>query len=279
MPELPEVETVRRSLLPLVGRAVVAADVGAFTGVIGSTTPEAFAAMIVGRVLRDFRRRGKYLFIDFDDDAALLVHLRMTGQLVSTSSDHPSLRFEHLKLTLDESGSIRFADQRKFGRVIYLPPFTPDPLATKLGPEPLSPQFTARYLLEYTRGRTAPIKSLLLDQRAIAGLGNIYVDEALWLARIHPLTPAGQLDADDVSRLSRAVKRVIRSGIEHRGTSFSHFVDGDGVSGENQHHLSAYGRGRTGKPCLRCGTAMQWLTAGGRTSHYCPSCQLIPTPS
>jgi len=276
MPELPEVETVRRSLLPLIGRTVAAAQIGAFTGVIGSTAPETFAALIEGRVVRDLRRRGKYLFIDFDDKSALLIHLRMTGQLISTSSDTPPIRFEHLKLILDDGGSIRFADQRKFGRVIYLPPFTPDPLAAKLGPEPLSAAFSARYLFAYTRKRTAPIKALLLDQRAVAGLGNIYVDEALWLAKLHPLVPSGELTAEQTARLTRTVKRVIRSGIEHRGTSFSHFVDGDGASGGNQHHLSAYGRGRTGEPCLRCGNPMQWLTAGGRTSHYCPICQQAP---
>ena len=238
--------------------------------------PDAFAAILHQRVIKDLRRRGKYLLVDLDDGATILIHLRMTGQLISAPDDEPSVRFEHLKIGLDDGGSLRFADQRKFGRVVYLPPFSPDPLASKLGPEPLSDAFSARYLFDYSRKRTAPVKALLLDQRAIAGLGNIYVDEALWLAKLHPLTPAGELTAEDCARLTRAVKRVIRSGIEHRGVTISHFVDGDGASGDNQHHLNAYGRGRRGEPCLRCATPMQWLTAGGRTSHYCPACQLPP---
>jgi formamidopyrimidine-DNA glycosylase len=245
--------------------------------VLGSLDPAAFSALIENRVVQDLRRRGKYLFVDLDDGAALLIHLRMTGQLISAPSEQPSVRFEHLKLTFDGGGSLRFADQRKFGRVVYLPPQTPDPLIGKLGPEPLSEAFSARYLFAYSRKRTAPIKALLLDQRAIAGLGNIYVDEALWLAKLHPLVPAGSLDAEECGRLARAVKRVIRSGIEHRGTTLSHFVDGDGASGGNQHHLNAYGRGRKGDPCLRCATPMQWLTVGGRTSHFCPMCQTLPS--
>lgn len=276
MPELPEVETVRRSLLPLVGRSIQGVFLGTFTGVLGSLDPAAFAALINQRTIMDLRRRGKYLFVDFDDGAALLIHLRMTGQLISAMADDPPVRFEHLKIILDDGGSLRFADQRKFGRVVYLPPLIPDPLASKLGPEPLSDAFSALYLFDYTRKRTAPVKALLLDQRAVAGLGNIYVDEALWLARIHPLTPAGRLIEDEAAQLTDAIKQVIASGIEHRGVTISHFVDGDGASGENQHHLNAYGRGRRGEPCLRCATPMQWLTVGGRTSHFCPTCQIPP---
>lgn len=273
MPELPEVETVRRSLLPLVGQTIVNVQFGAFTGMLGDLAPEMLNAAVASRTIVNLRRRGKYLFIDLDDGASLLIHLRMTGQLVSTPLDAPPLRFEHLQIELGGGGSIRFADQRKFGRVVYLFPDAPDPLELKLGPEPLSRAFSANYLFAYTRKRTAPIKALLLDQRAIAGLGNIYVDEALWLARLHPLLAAGQITESDANRLAKAVKRVIRAGIEHRGVTISHFVDGAGESGENQHHLNAYGRGRRGDPCPRCGNPMAWLIAGGRTSHFCPYCQ------
>ena len=276
MPELPEVETVRRSLLPLVGRSIHWVALGTFAGVLGSLDPDAFATLVDRRAITGFRRRGKYLFIDLDDGAALVIHFRMTGQLVSMPAAEPPIRFEHLVLGLDDGGSLRFADQRKFGRVIYLPPSAQDPVDARLGPEPLSDALSGSYLHGYTRKRTASIKALLLDQRAIAGLGNIYVDEALWLAQIHPLTPAGLLTEPEAVRLSDAIKAVIAGGIEHRGVTISHFVDGDGAAGENQHHLNAYGRGRRGEPCMRCGTPMQWLTVGGRTSHYCPDCQPAP---
>ena len=275
MPELPEVETVRRSLMPLIGKTISGVEIGAFAGVLGETAPEAFSALVSGRSVAGLRRRGKYLFFDLDDESLLLVHLRMTGQLLIAPCDDPPRRFEHLKLALDDGSSVRYADQRKFGRVLYLPPGSPDPVETKLGPEPLSDAFDGAYLFDYSRKRTAPIKSLLLDQRSIAGLGNIYVDEALWLARLHPLMPAGTLTEEDAERLARSVKQAIAAGIEHRGVTISHFVDGAGESGENQHHLNAYGRGRRGEPCLRCGTPMTWLTVGGRTSHFCPSCQAL----
>ena len=276
MPELPEVETVRRSLAPLIGKTIAGVVVGAFEGVLGELEPKTFAALVAGRSIAGLRRRGKYLFLDLDDESTLLVHLRMTGQLLLASTDEPPRRFEHLMLVLSDGSSIRYADQRKFGRVLYLPPGSPDPVADKLGPEPLAEDFTSAYLFAYTRKRTAPIKALLLDQRAIAGLGNIYVDEALWLARLHPLTPSGQITEDEADRLAVAIKASIAAGIEHRGVTISHFVDGAGESGENQHHLNAYGRGRRGEPCLRCGGPMTWLTVGGRTSHFCPACQ--PTP-
>lgn len=275
MPELPEVETVRRSLLTIVGRSIRSVEYGDFTGVIGSMPPEAFSSAVAGREIVDLRRRGKYLFVDLDDDANLLIHLRMTGQLILAPDRQPPVRFEHLKIVFDDGSSLRYADQRKFGRVLYLPPASPDPLFGKLGPEPLSDALSTRYLFDRTRRRTAPIKALMLDQRAIAGLGNIYVDEALWLAKLHPLTPAGALTIEECARLVRAIKKVIRAGIEHRGVTISHFVDGEGASGNNQHHLNAYGRGRANQPCLRCGATMQWLLVGGRTSHFCPACQTL----
>jgi formamidopyrimidine-DNA glycosylase len=276
MPELPEVETVRRSLTPLIGKTISGLEVGVFEGVLGETAPAAFAALVAGREITGLRRRGKYLFIDLDDESSLLVHLRMTGQLLLAPADEPPRRFEHLKIVFTDGSSVRYADQRKFGRVLHLPPGTPDPIESKLGPEPLADDFSAAYLFAYTRKRTAPIKSLLLDQRAVAGLGNIYVDEALWLAQLHPMLPAGVIAEQDADRLAAAIKDAIAAGIEHRGVTISHFVYGAGESGENQHHLNAYGRGRRGDPCPRCGEPMTWVTVGGRTSHFCPACQPLP---
>lgn len=277
MPELPEVETVRRSLRPLVtGRSIVAVSLQSFPGVLSDLDPAAFATLVVGRQIVDVRRRGKYLLIDFDDDSGVIVHLRMTGALTVANVIDSPLRFEQLAFALDNGRSIRFTDQRKFGRISYRTAEAWNPLESKLGPEPLGPGFTNQYLTDRLRNRTAPIKALILDQRIIAGVGNIYADEALFRSRLHPLTPGGSLQPPQISSLVRSIKSVLRAGIEHRGTSFSSYRDATGEAGTNQHVLRAYGRGRKGEPCLRCGRPLITLIAGGRTSHVCLRCQPPP---
>jgi formamidopyrimidine-DNA glycosylase len=277
MPELPEVETVRRTLLPsLVGRRITGVEIRAFPGVIGQLDPETFAGLVNGRQLTDIRRRGKYLLIDLDDESGLIVHLRMTGNLTVLPADAEPVRFEHIALLLDEGLSLRFSDQRKFGRIEYRPADNKNPLQSKLGPEPLERGFTADYLAGKLKGRTASIKALVLDQRIVAGIGNIYADEALFRSRIHPLTPGGELSTAQIASLVRSIKAVLRSGIEHRGTTFSSYRDANGEAGGNQRQLRVYGRGRRGEPCLRCGRPLVTLVAGGRTSHVCPHCQPLP---
>jgi formamidopyrimidine-DNA glycosylase len=274
MPELPEVETVRKTLEPIVvGRTIVGLEVGTFAGVLGSVTVQHAAAAIFGRRLTGIRRRGKFLLIDLDDESGIEVHLRMTGQLEVAERGAPPLRFQHLALLLDNGLELRFADQRKFGRVIIHDGDPALALKTKLGPEPLENAFTSTYLRSVLRGRTAAIKSLLLDQRIIAGIGNIYADEALFLARIHPQRPGGTLADDEVDGLVDAIIDVLRTAIDHRGTTFSSYRDGTGQVGENQHRLAVYGRGRRGEPCIRCGNPLAYLVIGQRTSHFCPECQ------
>jgi formamidopyrimidine-DNA glycosylase len=275
MPELPEVETVRRTLEPsLLGARITDLIVGTFQGVIGDLTPDQLRAHIVGRLVVALKRRGKYLLIDFDDGAGLIVHLRMTGSLTVAQEDDPPVRFEHMALTFENGASLRFADQRKFGRVLYRPASTLRPLEGKLGPEPLSRTFSAGYLTRMLNNRTAPIKALILDQRIVAGIGNIYADEALFRSRIHPQRVSGSLTSDEIGSLVRSIKRVIRQAIERRGTTFSSYRDGNGEAGGNQLFLRVYGRGRRREPCLRCGRPLAILTVGGRTSHYCPNCQV-----
>lgn len=274
MPELPEVETVRISLLPLlVGRAIVRVEVGDYAGVLGPMSADQFSALLSGQEIADIRRRGKYLLVDFTDASGFIVHLRMTGSLTHQSPGAARVRFEHLVFHLDDGSTLRFADQRKFGRITFRPASDFRPLESRLGPEPLARTFDSRYLAKAIANRTAPIKALLLDQRLIAGIGNIYADEALYRSRIHPMTQGGALTPAQVGSLVRSVKHVLRSGVEHRGTSFSSYRDGRGEAGSNQHELRVYGRGRTGEPCLRCGRSLTWSTVGGRTSHYCPHCQ------
>jgi formamidopyrimidine-DNA glycosylase len=277
MPELPEVETIRRSLLPgLVGQTITGVRFGAFPGVVGAMDPGFFTAVVIGRLVTDIRRRGKYLLIDLDDGSGIEVHLRMTGNLTLCHGDADPIRFEYLALTLSNGSSLRYSDQRKFGRVLYRADFVGAALEQKLGPEPLSSRFTADYLTRRLRNRTAPIKALILDQRIIAGVGNIYADEALFRSRLHPLRAGGSLTEHEITSLVRSIRHVLRAGIENRGTSFSSYRDGYGEAGANQFRLRIYGRGRSGEPCLRCGGPLTIVQAGGRSSHVCVRCQPLP---
>lgn len=277
MPELPEVETVRRTLGPhLIGRTIVRVEVGAYLPVLGEHAPDEFASLVTGRTVVRVDRRGKYLLIGLDDRSGIIVHLRMTGALAVVDRDEPPLRFEQLRILLGDGRDLRFTDQRKFGRVTYRPASDPRPLEAKLGPEPLSSRFTADYLAETLAGRTAPVKALLLDQRVVAGVGNIYADEALFRAKIHPRRPGGSLTSEEVARLRRAVRLSLRLGIEHRGTTFSSYRDADGNTGENQRRLLVYGRGRNGDACPRCGRPLVVETVAQRSSHVCPHCQPSP---
>ncbi len=274
MPELPEVETVRRSLLEgLIGRVVTGVRVHAFAGVVGDAGPEAFAARVVGRRVVTLRRRGKYLLLDLNDSTSLVVHLRMTGRLLLMERSAAPVRFEHLVLELDDGRDLRFADQRKFGRVLHLNPDQMTQLDGRIGPEPLNPAFSSSALANLLVGRRGKLKSVLLDQAVIAGLGNIYVDEALHRAGLHPERPAGTLAPEEVRRLHRAIRAVLREGLANRGTTFSSFQNGRGEAGDNLMNLRVYGRGRTGEPCLSCGQPLRLATVGGRSTHYCSQCQ------
>jgi formamidopyrimidine-DNA glycosylase len=301
MPELPEVETVRRTLTPLVvGRLVMSVTGADFPEVMGPGGLDR-ADSVVGRTVVGISRRGKYLSVDLDDDTALLVHLRMTGQLVAVPPQTPPLRFQHLAVGLVSSptrgGSapaaatdapgdrpdpgaieLRFADQRRFGRVLHLPAAERDRQFDRLGPEPLGAGFTVEALAATLSGRRAPVKNILLDQRRVAGLGNIYVDEALFRAGVHPLRSGLSLTGAEVVALRAAVVDVLEESLHRRGTTFSHFVDGYGDPGENGANLRVYGRGRTGEPCVACGGPLALFRLGGRSTSYCPHCQPATTP-
>ncbi len=287
MPELPEVETVRRSLLPIItGRVITSITGGSFPDVMGSGGLDR-AEVLLGRAIDGISRRGKYLSIDLDDGTALVVHLRMTGQLVAVDPDTPPLRFQHLTIGLatpmETDGStrnrhpveLRFADQRRFGRVLHVSAQERDDGFARLGPEPLDAGFTPDSLSQATRGRRAPIKNILLDQRRVAGLGNIYVDEALFRAGIHPLRAGASLSDAETEILRRAIVAVLDESLDRRGTTFSSFLDGYGEPGENGANLRVYGRGRSGEPCVTCGTPLALIRLAGRSTSFCPSCQSL----
>ena len=275
MPELPEVETIRIGLEPrLTGSVIQNVMVENFPGVIEGLSVDQFLHSVAGRSFTNLTRRGKYLLLGISGDLAIMVHLRMTGQLLVEPADAPPQRFERLRIELDDGRQLRFADQRKFGRVALYMPGDIRALDRRLGIEPLSSAFTARWLEAALAGRTGMIKPLLLDQTIIAGIGNIYADEALYRARIHPMTPASALAPAQVRRLHRELRLVLRESIDRRGTTFSSYRDSSGEAGTNQYSLLVYGLGRRQHPCPRCGTVLVCLTVGGRSSHICPMCQV-----
>ena len=275
MPELPEVETVRARLEPiLVGRRFERVTI-LDPRLTRPFDPEAVAADLEGQRVAALERRGKYLVVRFEDGRSLLVHLRMTGSF--RHGDDGSLRDDpHRRavVTLDNGADVVYRDVRRFGSWLVVEAAELDPyLSARLGAEPLAGGFSARALSESLRGRRAPIEAALLDQRTLAGMGNIYVDEALWHARIHPLRTAGTLDAADARALHRGIRRSLRAGIERQGATLRDYRTPDGGRGVMQDAFNVYGR--AGEPCPRCGTPIEKIRAAGRGTWYCPRCQQL----
>jgi formamidopyrimidine-DNA glycosylase len=273
VPELPEVETVRSTLEPvLVGRRLERVEIRD-PRLVRPYEPLEIAAQLEGEVVAAVERRGKYLVLRFESERALLVHLRMTGSVRHVPGgaldDDP---YRRAVVTLDDGSDVAYRDVRRFGTWLLLEPGELEPyLALRVGGEPLARGFTARSLGERLRGRRAPIKAAMLDQRTIAGMGNIYADEALWRARIHPLRPAGELEAGEVRRLHAAVRRSLEAGIARQGATLRDYATPDGSPGRMQHEFKVYGR--AGEPCERCATAIHKIRVAGRGSWYCPTCQ------
>ncbi|MCY0897762.1 MAG: bifunctional DNA-formamidopyrimidine glycosylase/DNA-(apurinic or apyrimidinic site) lyase [Firmicutes bacterium] len=270
MPELPEVETIRRYLAEVLpGEQIYAVPHLDPRMVKGSLMgAQDIARRLVGARFLEVERRGKFLLLPMSSGGTLLFHLGMSGRLLLVHPNDPLFKHTHVRLVL-EHAELRLVDPRRFGRVAWV---NQDNDGLQLGLEPLSSAFCTGTLAKLFEGRRASIKHVLLDQRCVAGLGNIYADEALFWARIHPMTAAGSLSRAEITRLVRAVKRVLRQSLIHRGTSFSDYVDALGHPGDNQQFLSVYGR--EGDACIRCrrGTIARQVVAG-RSSHFCPVCQ------
>jgi formamidopyrimidine-DNA glycosylase len=273
VPELPEVETVRHHLAPALEGAEILQATIADPRLTRPFAPELVAAELEGERVTRVDRRGKYLIVRFESGRVLLVHLRMTGSFRSAPSggldEDPHRR---AVLTLDNGSDVAYRDVRRFGTWELLEPGEEESyLDIRLGPEPLGRALSAARLGERLAGRRASVKAALLDQRTVAGLGNIYVDEALWRARLHPLRHAGDLDADEVRRLHKAVRDALRLGIARQGSTLSTYALPDGASGRMQDEFRVYGR--AGEPCERCGTLLERLVVAGRGTTYCPRCQ------
>lgn len=269
MPELPEVETIARALrdgdgaIALPGRRIKRVAIH-WESHIAVPSPRRFRKRLQGQTIQDVSRRGKYLVIPLDRDT-LLIHLRMSGDLALRPSGTPREKHDHTIFDLDNGWDLRFNDARKFGRVYLLA--DPQDELGKLGPEPLDPEFDPQALERRLSRHRRMLKPLLLDQSFIAGLGNIYADEALHRAGIHPLRRSYELTAEEIRRLWEGIRKSLEDGISHNGASIDWVYRG----GDFQHHFRVYGR--SGEPCPECGTDIERIVVGQRGTHICPSCQ------
>ena len=310
MPELPEVETVRRRLLTCLPGLLVR-DVLLNDATVSEQSEPELRALLAGRRVTGLRRRGKYLIVDLGapegkvraapaeelaptaspaeepaptaapaaasavpaaasaGPTVAVIHLRMTGQLLFRPG--PADRPPRFVWLLEPRTELHFQDVRRFGRLWAFPPAEEAEFFAGMGPEPFGDEFTVEYLRRELEGRRAPLKSFLMDQRRIAGVGNIYADEALFRARLHPLRAAGSVGPREAQRLHAALLETLQAGIDHEGSSIESFVDPAGARGSFQEILSVYQR--TGEPCRVCGTTVRRTVVGGRGTHFCPRCQ------
>ena len=277
MPELPEVETIRRDLTArIVGRTVVQAWVSPDAPrLVQDETPESFCRRLTGRAVEELDRRGKYLLLRLDGGLTWIVHLRMTGGLIHVRNgrrdDRPKgpLGFLRARFRLDDGGELCYVDLRKLGTMWLVE--DESSVVGKLGPEPLGEAFGPQEMRRLLAKRAAPVKSVLMDQHAIAGIGNIYADESLFEARIRPTKAAGRLSGKAAERLHWAVRKVLVEALGDRGTSFRDYVDAEGEPGMHQLRVKVFRR--TGEPCYVCATPIKRVKVGGRSTHYCPNCQ------
>jgi formamidopyrimidine-DNA glycosylase len=287
MPELPEVETIARDLRGLVAGARITGASSNWPPTLRSHDAAAFAAAIEGREIEGVGRRGKQLLVwlgpaaQAPDPAVLTVHLKMTGQLFVVPAGTSQDRHVHVVLALADGRELRFRDMRKFGRMgLYRRDLrTGEPVEGEAvgvlaaGAEPLADDFTARRFAEMLASRRGRLKTLLMNQDFLAGVGNIYADEALWRARLHPLREAHSLRPDDVRRLHEALREVLAEAVERRGSSVDDYTAPEG-DGSMQEHLRVYQR--AGEPCERCGRHIRRIVVGGRSTHFCSWCQRLP---
>ena len=284
MPELPEVETTIRDLRPrVIGRTFKWVEIGV-PRMVRAPSPEAFKDSLPGRSIKDAQRRGKFLIFPLDR-GAFVVHLMMGGALLSLTPgpdvkmvaegvDVPWMgrdpaKYTRLRFGLDDGTELWLVNPRTLGGVWLVD--DAEQIVGHLGPEPLDPSFTSQRLAERLKGRTSPIKPVLLDQQVIAGIGNIYVDESLFLAGISPERPADELKPAEIKRLHASILAALNRGLDFRGTSLGDFVTPNGVAGQHQTQLNVFRRG--GEPCPKCGTPIRRMMFRGRGTHFCPKCQ------
>ena len=269
MPELPEVETIKNELLPyVIGRKITAVDVS-WDGMVKQPSVEEFRARLVEQAITGLDRRGKYLFFKLSSGEILVMHMKMTGSLIVNPVDD---RFTRAVFHLDNGVALHFWDPRKFGKMWLAG--DESGVTDKLGPEPLEEDFTPDVLTQLLRNRKAPVKPVLLDQSVIAGIGNMYADEALFAAKIHPLTLAGKLSDGEIKRLHESIVRVLNKALILKGASIRNYIRPDGEPGTAHDEFNvAHG---VGKNCPNCGTPIERIVVRNRGTYFCPKCQVEP---
>jgi formamidopyrimidine-DNA glycosylase len=272
MPELPEVETVRRTLAPAVGGRISSVWTSGLGLHMARKPPRARLRRLVGARITAVRRHGKYLLLDTDRAESIVVHLGMTGRLRIQRASDPRVPHTHVVLGLG-GRELRFVDARRFGQfdVVVRGQERGHPGLGVLGPDALDESIDARAMLAVAKDKRTTLKAFVLDQSVIAGVGNIYASEALWRAKLRPTLRTHRLTAPAAHRLAAAIREVIERALEHGGTTLSDFVDADGTAGENADYLWVYDR--AGQPCERCRTAIKRSVLQGRATYYCPTCQ------
>ncbi len=270
MPELPEVETSRRGISPhIVGKRFEAVTVRQSR--LRWPVPQHLSSILTGLTLDAVERRGKYLLLS-TVKGTLILHLGMSGNLRITDAQQTVRKHDHVDFVFADGTVLRFNDPRKFGAVLWTEaPALDHPLLASLGPEPLSEHFDAAYLLRRASKRRIPLKTLIMDSHVVVGVGNIYANEALFMAGLQPLKPAGDINTDDSQRLTDAIKTVLRRAIDQGGTTLRDFTDAQGKPGYFQQQLAVYGR--AGQPCPSCAEPIEHLKIAQRASYYCPFCQ------
>lgn len=269
MPELPEVETTRRGIAPYCeGQTIDRVNVR--NGRLRWPVPDNIAAQMEGQVIRTVDRRAKYLFLNLDHGTAI-VHLGMSGSLRIITDDTPAEKHDHIDLVLHSGAILRFNDPRRFGCWLWAESAEVHPLIASLGPEPLSPEFNGRMLFQLSRSRNTPVKSFIMDSHVVVGAGNIYANEALFHAGIHPKRKAGRISLDRYQRLVEAIREILSAAILMGGTTLRDFVNSDGKPGYFAQSLLVYGR--AGKPCPNCDTPLKEIRMNARSTVYCTRCQ------
>jgi formamidopyrimidine-DNA glycosylase len=280
MPELPEVETIKRGLSPrlrgkVISRIIIPPDPKGSRVLRRYPSRRRFIRKVTGRRIVTLKRRAKYLLFELDSGETMIIHLGMSGQLLLRPPRGVSPRHARIIFTIDGAGELFFVDPRKFGEVYLYSKAEGDTVVDpfSLGPEPLGKSFTPQVLKRKLHGRCSPIKVALLDQKLIAGLGNIYTDEALFQSRIHPKKLSSNLTEKEIKLLHTSIRDVLREAIRLHGTSAAdrQYVDSEGALGKFQTRLNVYQR--KGEACLRCKTLIETIKLGGRTTHFCPRCQ------
>jgi len=269
VPELPEVETTRRGIAPYCEGQTVS-QVTVRNGSLRWPVPEDLAEQMEGQVIRTVDRRAKYLFLNLDHGTAI-VHLGMSGSLRVITDSTPEQKHDHIDLVLHSGVILRFNDPRRFGCWLWSGSAATHPLIANLGPEPLSPEFNGRMLFQLSRGKNTPVKSFIMDSHVVVGVGNIYANEALFKAGIHPRRKAGRISFDRYQRLVEAIRETLSAAILMGGTTLRDFVNSDGKPGYFAQSLLVYGR--SGEPCPECEAPLKEIRMSGRSTVYCSRCQ------